>query len=238
MFIGHFAVSLAAKRVAPELSLGTLFLAAQLADLLWPNFVLLGLESFAISPGATAVTPLDFISYPYSHSLLALAAWGLLAGVLARAAGRSTASALTVACVVLSHWVLDVVSHRPDMPLGFGETRVGLGLWHSVPGTIAVEGFLFVVAAWVYARGTQAHDRRGSVGLWSLLALLVLLYAGNIFGPPPPSVAAVAWAAQALWLLVAWAYWVDRHRREVESVDHGARQLSPRRVDRHHRVDR
>lgn len=226
MFIGHFAVSLAVKRVAPEVSLGTLFLAAQLADLLWPNFVLLGLESFAIRPGATAVTPLDFISYPYSHSLLALAAWGVLAGVLARAAGRSTASALIIASVVLSHWVLDAVSHRPDMPLAFGPTRVGLGLWHSVPGTIAVEGLLFGVAAWIYTQSTRAHDRVGRVGLWSLIVILVLVYAGNIFGPPPPSVPAVAWAAQAMWLLVAWAYWIDRHRgpRDVQVLALTGRQ--------------
>jgi membrane-bound metal-dependent hydrolase YbcI (DUF457 family) len=216
MFIGHFAVSLAAKRAAPSVSLGTLFLAGQLADLLWPNFVLLGLESFEISPGATAVTPLNFISYPYSHSLLALAMWGTLAALLYRAFGRSKAAAVTVAMVVMSHWLLDVITHRPDVPIAFGERRLGLGLWYSVPATIAVEGTIFFAAVGLYLRQTRARDRAGSAGLWALVALLVVVYVANIFGPPPPSVPAVAWSAQAMWLLVAWAYWVDRHREPIK----------------------
>lgn len=212
MFIGHFAISFAAKHVAPTVSLGTLFLAAQLADLLWPNFVLAGLESFTVSPGATAVTPLDFISYPYSHSLLALALWGGLAALLYRAAGGTTTAAMVVGAVVLSHWFLDVVAHRPDVPLAFGDTRLGLGLWNSVPGTIAVEGLTFLAAVVVYARTTRPRNRIGRIGLSALAGLLVVIYAANIFGPPPPGVAVVAWSAQAMWLLVAWAYWIDRHR--------------------------
>jgi membrane-bound metal-dependent hydrolase YbcI (DUF457 family) len=223
MFIGHFAVSFAAKRVAPAASLGTLFVAAQLADLLWPTFVLLGLESFAISPGITAVTPLDFVSYPYSHSLLALSVWGILAGVLYWAFRRDVMGGATIAVVVLSHWVLDVITHRPDMPLAFGDTRVGLGLWHSTAGTLSVEGVMFLAAVASYALFTRPRDRTGSVGLWALIAFLVLIYGGNVFGPPPPSVPAVAWSAQALWLLVLWAFWVDRRRlpkRTVEGVAH------------------
>jgi hypothetical protein len=212
MFIGHFAVAFGAKRVAPAVSLGTLFLAAQLADLLWPNLVLLGFERVEIAPGATAVTPLDFVSYPYSHSLLALALWGGLAAMLYRGFGRSWTAGVTVAAVVLSHWVLDVISHRPDMPLAFGHTRVGLGLWYSVPATVLVEGSLFLMGVAIYTRLTRARDRIGRIGLWALVGLLSVIYAANLLGPPPPSVPAVAWAAQAMWLLVAWAYWVDRHR--------------------------
>jgi hypothetical protein len=212
MFIGHFAVSFAAKRIAPTVSLGVLFLAAQLADLLWPNFVLLGVESLEIRPGATAVTPLEFVSYPYSHSLLSLALWALLAGVLYRAFGKSSAAAVTVGAVVISHWVLDAASHKPDMPLAFGDARVGLGLWYSIPATIAVEGVMFLVAVALYMRATRPRDRVGNVALWALVVSLVLIYLGNVLGPPPPSVPAVAWSAQAIWLLVLWAYWIDRHR--------------------------
>lgn len=221
MFIGHFAVAFGAKRVAPAVSLGTLFLASQLADLLWPNFVLLGVESFEIAPGATAVTPLDFVSYPYSHSLLALALWGVLAALVYRGFGRTWIAGATVAAVVVSHWALDAITHRPDMPLAFGETRVGLGLWNSIPATIVVEGAMFGAALAVYARATRARNRIGSIGLWSLVAFLIVIYTANFFSPPPPSVAAVAWSAQAMWLLVAWAYWVDRHR--TGEVTHGQR---------------
>jgi hypothetical protein len=118
-----------------------------------------------------------------------------------------------IVLVVLSHWLLDVVSHRPDMPLTIGSTeRLGLGLWNSVPATVAVEGTLFAACVWIYARGSRPIDR---VGQWSFVALigfLILVYVGNVFGPPPPSVAAVTWSAQAIWLLVAWGYWIDRHR--------------------------
>lgn len=213
MFIGHFAVALAAKRAAPEVSLGTLFLAAQLADLVWPTLVLLGIESFAIRPGLTAVTPLDFTSYPYSHSLVALAGWGLALAALHFFARRRLLAATVIGLVVLSHWALDVATHRPDMPLTIGgSARLGLGLWHSIAATLAVEGLLFAAGVWVYARATRALDRTGTWSFIGLALFLVLVYAANVFGPPPPSVAAVAWSAQAIWLLVAWGYWIDRHR--------------------------
>ena len=212
MFIGHFALAFGAKRVAPAVSLGTLFLSAQLADLLWPTFVLLGFERFAIAPGITAVTPLDFISYPYSHSLLALSLWGALAALLYIAFRRNVAAAVTIALLIVSHWILDVITHRPDVPLAFGETRLGLGLWFSIPATLIVESVLFIVAIAVYVRATRARDRMGSVALWALIAFLFVISIANVFSPPPPSVAAVAWTAQAIWLLVLWGYWIDRHR--------------------------
>ena len=213
MFIGHFAVALAAKRAAPEVSLGTLFLACQLADLVWPTLVLAGVESFRIAPGITAVTPLDFVRYPYSHSLLGMAVWGLLLAIVFFVLRRNAKGAAILLAVVLSHWLLDFVSHRPDLPLTLtGAERYGLGLWHSRVATIAVEGALFAACVWIYARSTRAVDRTGRWALVALIAFLALVYLANVFGPPPPSVVAVAWSAQAIWLLVAWGYWIDRHR--------------------------
>lgn len=217
MFIGHFALAFAAKKVAPTVSLGTLFLAAQLADLVWPVLVLLGIEKVEVSPGATALTSLDFIHYPYSHSLLALLGWAIAFGVAYAFARRARIGvALTIAALVLSHWLLDFLTHRPDMPLTLGgSSRVGLGLWNSVGATMLVEGLLFAVGVTLYAKATQAVDAIGRWALWSLVVFLVVIYVANIFGPPPPSGIAVAWTALAMWLLVAWGYWIDAHRRAL-----------------------
>lgn len=214
MFIGHFGLGFGAKRAAPAVSLGVLFAACQWADLMWPTLVLLGVEHVTIDPGNTAVTPLNFISYPYSHSLEMLVVWGIVAGVAYWWMRRTRLSdALVIALLVVSHWVLDWLTHRPDMPLTFrGETRVGLQLWNSVPGTVVVEGLIFVWGVVMYARTTQARDRIGSIGFWALVGFLVIVYTLNLLGPPPPNASAVAWAAEAIWLLVAWGYWIDRHR--------------------------
>ena len=217
MFIGHFAVAFAAKRIAPAVSLGTLFLAAQLADLIWPTLVLLGIEIVEIRPGIAPMTPLEFVRYPYSHSLVALTAWSaLLGGAWLLRHRAAVSSAMVVTAVAMSHWLLDVISHRPDMPLTLsGPTRLGLGLWNSIPATIVVEGLMFVAGVAVYARGTAASNGIGRNGLRALVVFLAVVYLASAFGPPPPSPAAVAWTAQAIWLLVAWAYWVDRNRSPV-----------------------
>ena len=216
MFIGHFALGFAAKRAAPAVSLGTLFLACQLADLLWPNLVLLGIEHLAIAPGNTVVTPLDFQSYPYSHSLLALVVWAIVAaGVYKMIRGATpTRVLLVIAGLVLSHWVLDVASHRPDIPITIGScTKLGLGLWNSRPATILVELAMLVAGLVLYMRTTKPVDRTGMFALHGLVLFLLVINVANMFGPPPPSVGAVAWSAQAVWLLVAWGYWIDRHRQ-------------------------
>jgi membrane-bound metal-dependent hydrolase YbcI (DUF457 family) len=214
MFIGHFGLAFGAKRTAPAVSLGALFLACQFADLLWPTLVIAGLERVEIAPGATAVTPFDFVSYPYSHSLVALAVWGILVGVAYMLARRAPiTAAVTLGLLVVSHWALDYITHRPDMPLTpSGSLRVGLGLWNSVPGTLLVESAVFGAGLAIYVGATTARDRVGSIALWLLVAFLLVIYLANVFGPPPPSAAAVAWSVQAMWLLVAWGYWVDAHR--------------------------
>jgi membrane-bound metal-dependent hydrolase YbcI (DUF457 family) len=212
MFIGHFGVAMAAKRVAPRLSLGTTILAAQWADGIWPLFVLLGLERVHIAPGITEVTPLDFVSYPYSHSLLADLVWAALFAVVFGSLRKDWRGAVWLAVLVLSHWVLDVVAHRPDMPTWPGGPKLGLGLWNSVPATLFVEFALFGTGAWLYARSAPARDRMGSLLFGALVVVLAVIYLASVFGPPPPSEQALVITALLGWLFVAWGYWIDRHR--------------------------
>ena len=212
MFIGHHAAAFAAKRVAPRVSLGTLFAAALLVDLIWPVLLLLGLEHVRIAPGITAFTPLDFYDYPITHSLLAVLGWSVAAAVLYRLLRKSTPDALVVGAAVLSHWVLDFVTHRPDLPLWPGGPKVGLGLWQSVPGTIVVEVSIFLVTLAMYLRMTRARDRTGSMALWTLVAFLAVVYAANLASPPPPDANAIGWVGLAQWLFVPWGAWIDRHR--------------------------
>ncbi len=222
MFIGHFGVGFAAKRYAPRASLGSLFLAAQFIDLLWPTLLLLGVERVAIAPGITVVTPLDFQHYPVSHSLLAVTGWAVLVGGGVLALRGQKREALVLALLVLSHWLLDALVHRPDLPLApFGDMRVGLGLWNSMAATLLVELSLLCVGAWLYARTTQARDAAGRWGFRGLIAFLLLIYAANLFGEPPPSAMAIAWVGQAQWLLVLWGFWLDRHR-ELRATGHAA----------------
>ena len=213
MFIGHFATGFAAKAAAPRTSLGTLFFSAQFIDLLWPTLLLLGLEQVRIAPGITVVTPLDFVNYPISHSLLAVVGWGALVGFIYWLSRRRAVAAVTVGLLVVSHWVLDLLVHRPDLPLlAWDSPRVGLGIWNSLAATVAIEGLLFVAGFWIYLRTTRAKDRVGSAGLWTLAGLLSLVYLVNLTGPPPPSVTAIAWLGQLQWLFILMAWWVDRHR--------------------------
>jgi membrane-bound metal-dependent hydrolase YbcI (DUF457 family) len=213
MFIGHYAVALAAKKAAPRTSLGTLFMAAQLLDLIWPLLLLLGLEHVRIDRGNTAMTPLDFYDYPITHSLAGAALWSMLMGMLYFVIRRDVRSAIVVGACVASHWVLDFLTHRPDLPLWFsGSARAGLGLWNSVTGTLVVEVGMFAAGGAVYLRATRAKDRTGMYAFWSLVLVLFAIYCGNIFGPTPPGAEGIAIAGNAAWLFVLWAYWADSHR--------------------------
>ncbi|HSP67554.1 MAG TPA: hypothetical protein VLN48_07495 [Bryobacteraceae bacterium] len=213
MFIGHIAVGFASKRLAPQASMGALMAAPMALDLLWPLFLLAGWEQVRIDPGNTAFTPLDFVSYPYSHSLAMSIVWAALFALIYRVATRYAGGAWVIAAAVVSHWVLDFVTHRPDLPLYPGGTaRLGLGLWNSVSGTIAVESAMFAAAVWVYASSTRARDRVGSYGFWAFVALMVASYVANAFGPPPPSAEFLARFSLGMWLIPLWAWWFDRHR--------------------------
>lgn len=214
MFIGHYALAFGAKRYVPTVSLGTLFLACQFADLLWPTLVVLGIERVEVDPGNTAITPLNFVSYPYSHSMVALVIWAALFALAYRTIkGWRPEAIAAVATLVFSHYVLDFITHRPDLPITLsGSRRVGLGLWNSPMATLAFEVTLFAVGTALYVLVTRARDRAGRIGLWGLIAFLSAIYFAAIFGPPPPNASAVAMAGHLSWLFIAWAYWVDRHR--------------------------
>jgi hypothetical protein len=216
MFIGHFALGFAAKRATPRVSLLVLFVAAQLADLLWPVFLLLGVETVRIEPGNTAFTPLDFVSYPYSHSLVTLIAWGLLLGFIYSTKTRDRLAFLVISLLVVSHWVLDFITHRPDMPLYPGGPKFGLGLWNSVGATVAVEFLMYAAGLWLYVHATRPRDKIGHWGFVGFAVFLLIAYAANIVGGPPPSIQALAvFAIIGALLLLLWSWWADHHREDL-----------------------
>lgn len=227
MFIGHFGLAFAAKRAAPRTSLGATFVAAQLADLIWPILLLAGVETVRIVPGAAnPFLTLEFTNYPWTHSLATGIGAGVVAGVLYYVATRYARGAVIVALLVPSHWVLDFIVHVPDLPLyPGGAARVGLGLWRNPVATIVVEVIIFALGVAVYARTTRARDRVGSIGFWLLVAFLLVLYFVTNVSPPPTGVVALAWSALIGWPLMLWPWWVDGHR-DVLPGRSGAEQRS------------
>src|ERR1700739_1506995 len=181
MFIGHFGVALAAKRVAPRTSLGTLILAAQFLDFLWPILLLLGFEHVRVAPGITKVQPFDFYDYPFSHSLTMAVRWSLVVGLLYYTVRRCGRGAWVLGSLVLSHWILDLVVHRPDLPLWPGGPKFGWGLWNYWVLEIALEGALFAVGIWLYLSVTRARDRVGRYAFWALMGFLFLGWVASLF---------------------------------------------------------
>lgn len=215
MFLGHYGVALAAKRAAPDTSLGTGVLGAQWLDLLWPLLLLAGWERVRIAPGTLAASSLEFVHYPLTHSLLAVLGWaGLVAGTYLLLTRRRIAAGI-LAGLVASHWVLDAVVHRPDLPLWPGsDIVVGAGLWRSLGWTLVVEFSLLTAGLLVYTRRTRPTGRVGRWGLWAMVAVLVGFYLMSFTGSPP-SQTALAYGALGLWVFIPWAHWVDRHREEA-----------------------
>jgi hypothetical protein len=215
MFIGHFGVAMAAKKWAPRTSLGTLFFAAQFLDLLWPIFLLLGIEHVRIAPGITRMSPFDFYDYPITHSLVMAAVWSAVVGVAYYVLRRNMRAVWVVGLAVLSHWALDYLVHRPDLPLWPGGPKVGLGLWNSWVLEIMLEVAIFACGTWLYISVTRALDNIGRYALWALIVFLFLGWVASLLAGAPPSERSMAWGALSMWVLVPWAWWVDRHREQI-----------------------
>jgi hypothetical protein len=221
MFIGHYGVALAAKRVAPRTSLGALFVAVQLLDVIFGVFVLAGIEKMRIVPGFTRVMPYDLYFMPYSHSLAGAVLWSALAalglGLIATAEMEKKArvtAALVFGAAVLSHFLLDLPVHPPDLPLGFDPSspKLGLGLWNQVDVTLALELALLVAGGALYA-GTTAPRPGRDVATVVVGALLVGLTLATPFFPTPPDSTVFSVEALGSYLALAlFAEWMDRSR--------------------------
>jgi hypothetical protein len=216
MFIGHYAIGFAAKKYAPQISLGWLFLAVQFLDLLWPSLLLIGIEKVDINNDQNQQTPFLFTSYPISHSLLMVLVWSLLFGLIYWLLKKNLQSAMILGLCVFSQWVLDFIVHYPDLPLYPGVSpKVGLGLWHLPVIENIVEFIMFIAGITIYLKLTAAKNKTGTYLIWALIILLVAAATANISGPPPTDVTAVAWGAQLLWIFVGLAFWADHNRTPV-----------------------
>jgi membrane-bound metal-dependent hydrolase YbcI (DUF457 family) len=215
MVLGHFGVGLGAKRFAPKISLGTYFIAAQWVDLLWPVLLLLNVEKVTVRHDNPKF-PLDFVYYPFTHSLLMGIVWGLCFGLLYWLAKKDRRGAIVLGFCVVSHWLLDLIVHAPDLPLFPGDSpKLGLGLWNNPLATAVVEGLVFIIGLSLYLKATRAKNTTGKWSLWLLVLLLVANQVAGALSPLPPSAHAIGWAVQYQWIFVLLGYWVDRNRQPV-----------------------
>lgn len=212
MFIGHHAAALVNERFAPRLSLGLLFAASMWIDLLWPILLLFGVEHVVVQPGYTAYMPLNFVSYPISHSLVMVIVWSVLWGAGYYAFTKFLRGAVVVGLTVLSHWFLDLIVHRADLPLWPGGPLVGFNVWNSPLATNIIEITFFIIGLAIYVRLTRPINRIGSFALWSLVVFLAIMHVVLQVAPPPPNERAVAWGALIAWIFVPWGEWIDRNR--------------------------
>ncbi len=241
MFSGHYGVGFALKRSERALSLGVLFLAVQFTDILWSLLVLSGVERVAVVPGVSAANPLDFLYYPFSHSLLASLVWaGIVFALFAflphRFRGNKMVGGVVLGVAVLSHFFLDLLVHIPDLPLGLGDsTKIGLGLWNNVWLSLVAEWLILLAGFWIYLRSTKAKSFVGKYGPWLLAVLLFFAPLLNMTGTPPNNPRIIAISALAMYVTLAFlALWVDRKRIpaafkviEVGSRKWAAKHLQP-----------
>jgi len=215
MFVGHYGPGFAAKALDKKIPLWLLFLAVQLVDVVWAILVLLGIEKVRIVPGITVTNPLDLYYMPYTHSLLAALLWSVAALLIYRYASRlgNWFSATLVGLAVLSHWVLDLVVHRPDLPLYDNTMKVGLGLWNYPVLSSALEAALLFGGMFFYYKTTRPVSRGGRYGMIIFGFVMLAVQFSVFFGPPPPSdkaVAIMALFSYVVFTLVAW--WLERKR--------------------------
>jgi LexA-binding, inner membrane-associated putative hydrolase len=213
MFIGHFAVGFAAKKFAPRTSMAALLAAPLFLDILWPVFLLLGWEQARIDPGNTRFTPLDLYNFPWSHSLLMSIVWATAFALIYHQLTRYKPGTIAIWLLVVSHWILDWVTHRPDMPLYPGSPRLGLGLWNSIAGTMIVEIAMLAASLALYISATRARARIGRYAFAAFVLLLLASYIADRFSPPPASMSEIAWTGLITSpILILWAWWFDHHR--------------------------
>ena len=215
MFVGHYGPSFAAKALKKSIPLWLLFLAVQLVDVLWAIFVLLGIEKARIVPGITATNPLDLYYMPYTHSLVGSILWSITAVVLYRISSSVTGwpAPGVVGVAVFSHWVLDLLVHRPDLPLYDDAFKVGLGLWNFPVVAFALEVASLFFGMYLYLRSTEPVGRGGRYGM-VIFGIIMLAVQGFVFfGPPPSSVKAAAVIALVSYFVFAGvAYWLEKKR--------------------------
>jgi len=213
MFVGHYGASFAAKRVDRTIPLWVLFLAVQFLDVLWAPCILLGIEKVRIAPGITESNPLDLYYMPYTHSLVAALLWSCAGGFayqfVARPARRQASA--VVGFAVFSHWILDFVVHRPDLPLYDNSAKVGLGLWNVPALAFGLEAALLFGGVWLCLRGRLAR----SLGTLAFGVLMLAIQAYVFFGPPPTSDRAAASTALIAYAVFATVIWWLQDRRAV-----------------------
>ena len=218
MFIGHFGIGFGVKKITPAISLGFLFIAVQFLDLLWPTLLLFNLEHVVISPGITKATPLDFVDYPISHSLIMVIVWGILIGFLSWLFFKNIKYSFLIFLCVLSHWFLDLLVHRPDLPLMPGDAaRLGFGLWNYPLLSNLIEASIFFGGVYLYNISTSAKNKFGKYGLTGLVIFLIVIQVLNMLGPPPPDINAITWAGHLQWLFVILAFFVDKNRVTINN---------------------
>lgn len=212
MFVGHYSASFAGKAIEKRIPLWLLFIAVQFVDVLWAIFVLLGIEKVRIVPGITASSPLDLYYMPYTHSLVGAIGWSVLAFLVCQLIPRLRGgrTGMIVALAVFSHWILDLIVHRPDLALYDSVHKMGFGLWnYRWPAFILEIALLIGGAAWYLKSAT----RKGRV-IGFVVVLVIVQWVGTFSFPPPSSDHAEAVTALVFYIVfAAVAWWVDRKRR-------------------------
>jgi len=226
MFVGHYGVSFVLKSVDRKTPLWILFIAVQLVDVFWSFFVIVGIEKARIVPGITASNPLDLYYMPYTHSFIAAIVWSLISFMIYRllpnAGGRR--EALIVALAVLSHWFLDLLVHRPDLPLYADTYKVGIGLWNYPVPAFLLETGLLLIGMTLYFRATVAKSPMGKYGMIVFGVVMAIIQAALFFGPlVAHSSTGAALIALISYSIFAWvAYWLERKRSDLPIMVNGS----------------
>jgi hypothetical protein len=215
MFVGHYGPSFAGTALKKSIPLWVLFVAVQLLDVFWSLFVILGIEKVRIVPGITRTNPLDLYYMPYTHSLDGAMVWALAGGIVywlfRRADGWGGAAVVSAA--VFSHWILDLLVHRPDLPLYDNRLKIGLGLWNFPATALAIELALLFGGMYLYLRTTEAVSGAGRYGMVAFGFVMACVQVALFFGPPPSSDRAAAITALTLYaVFAAAAYWLEKKR--------------------------